>query len=192
MRAQHREFWRPSGPSAPPLGEAEALGEVVLLGNVTTFLRRQLSSPARVRGGLLFGYHDDERLHVLLASSAGVPGWYEEGRSRRVLEVDARFTLGWSEALFEVLGGRVDWVGNWLAHPDGQLRSEERDLRWFTRGVRLGLFDDRNILLVVGWEDSRFHSRAYFQGDAGKGEPLICLPSDQVFPERLRQIVGLP
>lgn len=177
MRVQQREFWVPAGPAPAPLTEREALTQVHLVPAVVKELRRQLYSPARARGGLLFGFQENETLHVVLASSAGAPDWYG-GAGREILDVDARFALGWSEALFGLLGGRVDWVGNWIAYADGQLRSERRDLRRFKRGHRLGIFDDRTALVVVGWEDEALGYRAYAQGIGGEGEQVPCGSSE--------------
>jgi hypothetical protein len=164
MRAQQRDSWVPSGPSAVPVGQRDGLTEVQLLRNVRGLLRRQLYSPARVRGGLLFGFHDGESLTLVLASTAGSPGWYD----------DSRFALGWTEALFELMGGRMDWVGNWITHADGQLRSEHRDHRLCRQGLRLGLLNDHCILLVMGWNDSLFECRTYVQGPDGELERLPC------------------
>ncbi|WP_146009629.1 hypothetical protein [Deinococcus planocerae] len=186
MRVQQREFWVPPGPVAPT-PEREGLGSVLVLPGVSQLLRRQLTSPARARGGLLFGYQDVDTLHVFLASTAGSPGWYDRTR-REVLAVDPRFALGWSEALFGLWGGRVDWVGNWVAHKDGQIRSEERDHRWFRRGQKLGLFDDRGVLLIPGWHEGVFECRAYSQDSDGQPVEVPCRESTRSLVETVQQL----
>jgi hypothetical protein len=163
MRAQRREFWGPVGPRLVTPAGIEDLQRVLLPEQLTKTLQQQMYVPARARGGLLFGYGQGDSVQVLLAITVGAPNWYAGG-SRTVLELNPRLTLGWSEALFGLLGGRVDWCGNWIAHPNSQLKSVRRDLRSFRQDMRLGLFDDRSVLLVVGWEESQFSCRAYRRG----------------------------
>ena len=111
---------------------------------------------------MLFGYSEDEVLHVLLASTAGLSSWYEAD-ARVALNIDPRFALGWGEALRGLFGSRLDWIGNWVIHPDAQLKSSKRDLRRFRGGFESGLIDDRSILLVVGYMDGTLRTRAYSQ-----------------------------
>ncbi len=141
---------------------------------VTRFLQRQLGLPGRVRGGLLFGHHFEDTLHVLTASTAGLPWWYGKDEERAALSIDERFTLAWSEAVGEVWQGYADWCGNWLIQPDEQLGGVERDARWFRRGVRKGVFDDRHPLLVVGYEDGQLQARAYLLGTLEEPVVLPC------------------
>jgi hypothetical protein len=187
MRAQHRVFWTPSVPPTSSSEEREALNGAQIFRPVIQTLRQQLYSPARVRGGLLFGFQVGDQLQVVLASSAGSSGWYRQPR-RAVLEVDERFTLGWSEAVLSLFGGQIDWIGNWIAYPDSQLHSERRDLKWFKRGWRTGLFDDRSVLLVVGWNESVLDVQTYHLSSDGFPEALPCLVSPDRWPEKIRGI----
>ncbi|MEF2280399.1 hypothetical protein V3W47_19065 [Deinococcus sp. YIM 134068] len=100
----------------------------------------------------------------------------------------SRFTSGWSEALFGLWGGRVDWVGNWVAYKDGQLRTQERDHRRFRPGQKLGLFDDSGVLLIPGWSDGAFDCRAYTQDQDGQPEELTCRQSPRSLADALEQL----
>lgn len=75
--------------------------------------------------------------------------------------MDPRYVLGWSDCIQAVHGNQLDWVGNWLAAPDSQLRELEEQLSWVRRGGRQGLFDDRHPLVVIGLNEGMFQSRAY-------------------------------
>lgn len=179
MRAQRRAFWMPPGQVFSTCADREALTEVQMLSTVTRSLRDQLYSPARVRGGLLYGFHQGDTLHIVLASTAGSPSWYRQ-RRRELLDIDERFALGWSEALINVMGDGVDWVGNWIAYADSQTQSEKRDLRWFKRGQRSGLFDDSAVLLVVvGWNEGELDCRTYVQGVDGQPEQIQYVKSPE-------------
>ncbi len=137
---------------------------------------------------MLFRHHFADTLHVLLAGTAGLPWWYRGAEERRVLSVDSRFTLGWSEAVQVVLQGHADWCGNWLIHPDEQLRAKRRDAHWFRKGVPRGVFDDRNILLVVGYDEGVFGARAYVQGAPNGAFEVPCEFDSGGIGETLEQI----
>ena len=139
----------------------DTLERVVLSALAVKFFKRQLHLPSRARGGLLFGHHHEDALRVLLAGSCGLPVWARGDEERAVLDVDARFALGWSEAVSELLQGHADWCGNWLVHPDEQLAGHGRDHHWFRLGLRRGLVDDRHILLIVGYQYGQLNARAY-------------------------------
>ncbi|WP_157448803.1 hypothetical protein [Deinococcus peraridilitoris] len=155
------------------------------------FLQRQLGLPGRTRGGLIFGHHFQDTLHVLLAGTSGLPWWYKHDEERGVLDIDARFTLGWSEAVGEVLQGHADWCGNWLIHSDEQLAEAERDAAWFRRGLKLGLFDDRHILMVVGFEEGLFWVRAYLLGAPNEPFEVEVVFEEGGVERTLRQIADL-
>jgi len=128
------------------------------------FFSAQLASPSRVRGGLLFGFVERDVLKVMFASTAGASVWYKPG-ARTVIDIDPRFALGWSEAVQTIHGTRFDWVGNWVSHADGQLRSQDRDLRRFKGAFRSGIADDEYLLLVVGYANGELKCRMYTDKD---------------------------
>ncbi|UQN10653.1 hypothetical protein [Deinococcus sp. QL22] len=171
MRAEQREYWSAARAVREPDGELEDLSQVALSPSVARSLQLQLDSPARLRGGLLFGEQRGDTLHVMLASTLGRSAWYSPSRNA-VLDVDSRFILGRSEALREISGGTTDWRGNWLMYDDSQLHAQRKDHRWFRSGQRLGLFDARHVLLVVGWEGSCLTCRAYRRDVDGQAEEL--------------------
>ncbi|MGY2895518.1 hypothetical protein [Deinococcus sp. UYEF24] len=152
----------------------ETLERVVLSALAVQFLKQQLHLPGRARGGLLFGHHHGDTLRVLLAGSGGLPGWLRGDEERAVLDIDARFAFGWGEAVSELLQGHVDWCGNWLMHPDEQLAGHGRDHHWFRRGLKRGLFDDRHILLVAGYEQGQLNARAYLLGTPDEPLEIQC------------------
>jgi hypothetical protein len=188
MRVQRRDAWLPIGPGKLPLAEAEDVEQVVVPREVVLNLTQQLYAPARARGGMLFGYMDGSCLRIVLVSSVGEPRWYAGG-PRSVLEVDTRFTLGWSEALFNTFQGRLDWCGNWMAHPDGELRGTRRDERLYKKGLRQGFFDDRSVLLLVGWMDGAFTLRAYRRDPDAHVEEVPCETAQETQIDLLRRIL---
>ncbi|GHF58546.1 hypothetical protein GCM10017781_38540 [Deinococcus metalli] len=145
----------------------------MLLQAVTHTLHQQLLSPTRIRGGLLFGYQEQHTLHVLLASTAGAPTWYPD-TPRDVLQIDPRFTVGWSEALATLWPGRVDWIGNWIIHPDSQSAAAKHDHRLVRQGHTLGVLDDRSILLIPSWNEGVLEFRSYTLDQEGQAEELPC------------------
>jgi len=181
----HREFTAAStGRLGAPYRALPYFDRVELGKDASTFLYRQTSSPARVRGGLLFGYSEDDVLHVLLAGTAGISNWYGPGK-RTVLDIDPRFALGWGEALLSMAGTRLDWVGNWVTHPDNQLKTPQRDVRRFRSGFRSGLIDDRSILLVVGYADGIVRFRAINRRADGIPMVLDLTESSETLNDRL-------
>ena len=137
-----------------------AFTSVALSPEISSFFTEQMTSPSRVQGGLLFGYSEKEVLHLVVASSAGVANWYDPD-VRAVLNIDTRFAFGWNEALTSIFGNRISWVGNWIAHPDGLLKSEKRDIRRFRDVFHSGLVDERHVLLVLGWADQDLRFTTY-------------------------------
>lgn len=140
-------------------------------------LRRQLYVPGRLRGGLLFGMYKDGILEVTLATPMGYPWWYSSPNDA-LLGLDERYVLGWSDCIETIHGGKVDWVGNWLAYPDSSLGDVRQDLTWLYLGAEHGLIDDRHVLLMIGWDDGALAARAYTY-DFGEWNQLVCnfLPS---------------
>ncbi|MVN89151.1 hypothetical protein GO986_20660 [Deinococcus sp. HMF7620] len=143
-----------------------AVLSVSLQASVVNFLFEQLHSPARICGGLLFGYHEGTMLRVVLASSAGFPQWYEQS-TRSLLTVDDRFTLGWAEAVAEIWGGQIDWCGNWTIHPTAQCPTDTWAREQFSDGQMQGLFDEHTILLIAGWRDGVANFQAYVADHEG-------------------------
>ena len=191
MRALKRSIGQPPSSLLSPTRKPDNIERVVLSGLVVKFLQRQLGLPGKARGGLLFGHHFEDTLHVLLAGTAGLPWWYRGDEERSVLDVDPRFTLGWSEAVQVVLQGHADWCGNWLVQPDEQLGNAARDARWFRRGLKLGIFDDRNILLVAGYDEGQFSARAYLLGAPDEAYEVECVFESGGIGETLRQLADL-
>lgn len=162
-RMQHREFISAPIRRPAPLYRAPlTFNSVALSIHLSDFFANQMSSPARVRSGMLFGYSENNVLYALLASTAGFSNWYEPG-TRVALDIDPRFAIGWSEALLEIFGTQLDWIGNWVVHPDSQLKSIRRDVRRFRPAFKSGLITDRSVLVVVGYSDGVLQTRTYTQ-----------------------------
>jgi len=75
------------------------------------------------------------------------------------------YLLGWSDSLYALHGESVDWHGNWIAAPNGQLPDERADLTWLALGAQLGLFDDLHTLVIVGLRNGYLSGRAYSWSD---------------------------
>lgn len=123
-------------------------------------LERHLSASGRHRGGPLYGERDGERLHVILASSGGYPWWYADFEES-LLTPDERYMLGWNDCVTALYDGRVDWIGNWMAYPNSTLGDARADLAWLDLGYEHGLFDERHVLVVIGYHNDRPMARTY-------------------------------
>ncbi|WP_144012413.1 hypothetical protein [Deinococcus sp. LM3] len=136
--------------------------------NVGVFLLRQAASLSGKLSGLLFGYHEGDCLKIVMASSVGMPYWYEDGRSAE-LEIDPRFALGLGEAVHHIYGGEVDWFGSWFVNTEEEGLSVQKDLDVLVNGHKMAMFDNRSILLSIGWKDCepviRTYSYARDEGD---------------------------
>lgn len=95
-----------------------------------------------------------------MASTVGIPDWYE-GEHRNELKIDQRFILGWSEALYHLYGGRIEWVGSWTVSTENEECKAQRDVDVLLEWCKTGLFDDRNILLTVRQEKDNFIVKTY-------------------------------
>lgn len=173
MRARQRYLSLLPADSPLPDPEIGPPAQVTFAGRTQRYLRRQLAVPGRLRGGLLFGERHGEILHIVLASPLGYPWWYTDPR-QAFLHPDERYLLGWSDCVEEVYGGRVDWVGNWLAYPNNTLGDIREDIRWIDLGAQHGLVDDRHLLLVVGWVEGALTVRAYGY-DLGEWVSVSCV-----------------
>lgn len=144
------------------------------------FLQRQAYSSAEKLGGLLFGCHENNKLRLTMASSVGCPAWYQ-GDNRAETQIDARFALGWSEAVGWIFDGKVDWVGNWIIVPN-DAHSKEQIEHIFMYGVKCGLYDDRNILLTAVWQEAEFviTTRRYLPGTEQCEIPNILIDSVKI------------
>lgn len=177
MRARQRYFGLL--PDRRPVSDEELVPvkRITVVRAARHSLRRQLDVPGRLRGGLLFGACRDGSLEVMLATPMGYPWWYSDP-SDALLGLDERYVLGWSDCVETLHGGKVDWVGNWLAYPDSSLGDVRQDLTWLYLGAEHGLIDGRHVLLMIGWDDGALAARAYTY-DFGDWNQLACdfLPS---------------
>ena len=134
-------------------------------------LTERLSAVGSWQGGSLFGRYAGHTLQVPLAFGLAMPGW-----NGHPLLPSLPFLIGVTEATEAVLDPEVDWVGQWVAAPDGRLPDLRDDLRLLTLGARQGLFTNRCPLLIVGLQEGYLHGRAYIW-DEGMPVSVDC-PSD--------------
>lgn len=144
---------------------------VTVTPELNAYLVEQVTSPARIRGGLLFGYLRDQTLHLLLASTAGISNWYPP-RTGPVPDVDLRFALGWSEAVLGILGPRVDWVGHWFSPEDQQLKTGIEMLPGSPAPAEFGELYAHGLFLITGFNDGELAYSASYLGSAGLPQPL--------------------
>lgn len=128
--------------------------------DVGVFLLRQSASLSGKLGGLLFGYHEGDCLKIVMASSVGMPYWYEDGRSDG-LEIDPRFAFGLGEAVHHIYGGEVDWFGSWFMNTEEEGLSVQKDMDVLVNGYTTGMFDNRSILLSIRWKDGESVIKTY-------------------------------
>ena len=128
--------------------------------DVGVFLLRQSASLSGKLGGLLFGYHEGDCLKIVMASSVGMPYWYEDGRGDG-LEIDPRFALGLGEAVHHIYGGEVDWFGSWFMNTEEEGLSVQKDMDVLVNGYTTGMFDNRSILLSIRWKDGESVIKTY-------------------------------
>jgi len=122
-------------------------------------LQRQLFISGRLRGGLLYGCRIGAELEIRLVSSLGPYWWLNPLRGP--LELDPGYVLGCTDVLEAMEGGRVDWVGQWIAQADSQLPGLPDTLKWLNQAGRSGLVDSLQPLVVAGWDNGLLTGRAY-------------------------------
>ena len=159
-RAQQR-FLGLVGPlRSRPDAESEAPSTVIFTPEAEKVLLQQSYATGSLRGGPLFGSVLEGEITVV----AAVPNGYaclEPMLRHDPLRCDERYVLGWSDALAYRYGGQVDWVGQWVMRPDGQLGPVEDHLVYLRRGVQSDMFNSAQFLACVGWDDGDLHSRLY-------------------------------
>lgn len=128
--------------------------------NVRIFLMRQSASLSGKLGGLLFGYHEGDCLRIVMASSVGMPYWYEDGRGDG-LEIDPKFAMGLGEAVHHIYGGEVEWFGSWFMNTEEEGLSVQKDLEVLDNGFKRAMFDNRSILLSIRWTNGEFVIKTY-------------------------------
>lgn len=126
-------------------------------------LMQHLEARGRWQGGALFGSHVESSLQVTHVTRLGPPG-----DQQHPLTPCLPYLIGASDLLAASAPG-VDWLGQWLAAPDGRLPSLQVDLRWLALGAQGGQFDEWHPLLVIGLHEGRLLGRAYTWDE---GEPV--------------------
>lgn len=156
--------------TAQPRGDDELLPleHVVFTPPARQTLSRQLEVRGHWQGGVLFGTAQAGILSVQVAGPLGPPTW-----NQQPLKPHLPYLLGWSDSLYAQFGADLDWYGNWIAAPDGQMRDERADLTWLAQGARHGLFDARHPLVIVGFSNLTLSGRAY-GWDEGQPMALEC------------------
>ena len=157
-RAQQRLLGLTGPRRARSDAENEALTGVALSPAAWSGLRPFLDAPGRLTGGLLYGRRDHGVLQVQLVAPGGYPWWRPEGTP---LDLDAHYTLGWSDCLHSLYGDSVGWVGQWLMYPDRSFPAAAVDHAWVDQGRPTRLIDHEHPLLVVGYDDGVRTVRAY-------------------------------
>ncbi|MFN4249834.1 hypothetical protein [Deinococcus sp.] len=168
MRVTERYGWNSPASKDHSSYKTHVTSSVEIYSDVSVILQRQLFSSSRKLGGLLFGYHVGDHLRIVMASTVGIPDWYE-GEHRNELKIDQRFILGWSEALYHLYGGRIEWVGNWIVGGENEDCKAQSDVDVLLEWAKTGLFDDRNILLTVRQERDDFVVKTYAVNDDKMG-----------------------
>ena len=157
-RAQQRLLGFTGPRRARSDSETEILTSVSLSPAARSGLRPFLDAPGRLTGGLLYGSRADGVLHVQLVAPGGYPWWLPEGSP---LDMDAHYTLGWSDCVRSLYGDTVSWVGQWLMYPDRGFPTTVVDHAWVDQGRPTRLMDHEHPLLVIGHDDGAFRVRAY-------------------------------
>jgi len=121
-------------------------------------LKPSLDAPGNFTGGPLYGFRSGGILYVQLAAPGGYPWWSEE---RSPLDLDARYSLGWSDCLRTMTGDDLGWIGQWLMYPDRNFPSIAVDHNWMLQGILTRLIDHEFPLLVMGYHDGARSVRAH-------------------------------
>ena len=138
--------------------ESEVLTSVALSPTAWSGLRPFLDAPGWLTGGPLYGHRTGGVLHVQLVAPGGYPWWRPEGTP---LDMDAHYTLGWSDALRSLYGDTVSWVGQWLMYPSRGFATTAVDHAWVDQGRPTRLIDCEHPLLVIGFDEGVLRVRAY-------------------------------
>lgn len=178
-RAQQRLLGLTGPRRARSDSENETLTGVTLSPAAWSGLQPFLDAPGRLTGGLLYGHRADGVLHVQLVAPGGYPWWQRE---ETPLDMDAHYTLGWSDCLRSVYGDTVGWVGQWLMYPDRGFPAAAVDHAWVDQGRTTRLIDHEHPLLVIGYDDKVRKARAY-RPEFGNLDilplPLVDAPENQ-------------
>ncbi|GHF66008.1 hypothetical protein HNQ07_004778 [Deinococcus metalli] len=137
---------------------------VKIQGRAQTHLLQALDIRGRWHGGALFGSHLSGTLEVPLITASAPPGTVSHP-----LTLSLPYLIGASQIVTTFLSAGVDWVGQWIAAPDGRLPDRRADLLWVNFGARRGLIDDRHPLAVIGLREGSLVGRAYIWDE---GEPI--------------------
>ncbi|WP_189104240.1 hypothetical protein [Deinococcus knuensis] len=168
MRVAERYGWSSSRFKNHSSYNRGVTNSVEISRNVSVFLMRQSVSLSAKLGGLLFGHHKGDCLKIVMASSVGMPYWYEDGRGDG-LEIDPKFALGLGEAVHHIYGGEVDWFGSWFMNTEDEELRLQKDMDVLAHGTTIGMLDSRSILLSIGWKDGEFVIKAY-SSDRDEGD----------------------
>jgi hypothetical protein len=130
---------------------------------VRTVILDELYATGCARGGPLFGHALDGVITVVAAPPSG----YRVLNPALVTDpllCDARYLLGYVDALNHTSDVRIDWVGTWVMLPNSVLGSLENELAWLRQGRETDLVSARHCLCALGWEDGTLSARAYTWG----------------------------
>lgn len=137
-------------------------------GIARNLLIQALDIRGRWHGGALFGIQKAGTLEVPLVTASAPPG-----TAGHPLTLSLPYLIGASQTITPFLGAEVDWVGQWIAGPDGRLPDRRADLLWVSFGARRGLIDDRHPLVVIGLHEGYLVGRAY-TWDEGEPVEVAC------------------
>ena len=116
------------------------------------------------RGGPLFGHALEDGVITVVAAPPSGYRVLDPALAGDPLACDARYLLGYVDALNVASDVRIDWVGTWVMSPNSMLGSLEDDLAWLRRGRETDLVSATHCLCVLGWEDGILSARAYTWG----------------------------
>ena len=98
-----------------------------------TMILDELYATGCARGGPLFGHTLDGVITVVAAPPSGYR-LLDLALASDPLACDARYLLGYVDALNVTSDVRIDWIGTWVMSPNSMLGSLAHDLAWLRRG----------------------------------------------------------
>ncbi len=144
-RAQQRFLRLHGSPAKHP--EEDPLAHVELAKSLRTFSHARLDIGGNYQHGPLFGYRENQTLHIDYALPAGY-GPYP------LFAMDEGYVLGASDA-FRQAAPQADWIGQWLIRPDGRIPKDREIDEICHQAAETRLITEERCLLWIGWRDAQ-------------------------------------
>lgn len=116
------------------------------------------------RGGLMYGCQAQATLFVSHFAPGGYPQIENSGGP---LTIDARYALGWIDALRLTVPQPVDWVGMWAVHAGARFGDTALDAGLWLQAREQGMVSAQHALVIIGRDAQGLQLKACTDTPAG-------------------------